>query len=228
MAAISRPPGRRRDRRARRGRDLDPALPRRAAARTDRSGRHPAEGEDPLAALFAEGPSKPPSDPALARLFPDAYGGPDRSAPRVRARRSCGSCPPSSAASPRWTCAPASARTPSPSYGRWTPSRPPGTARPCSPSPPWVPRLARRAQRPAPHHRHPAGGLRRGRGRERLALPAPRQRPAQAHGDGLSLARRAPGNARRNPDAVIGPLRPGPVRAYSARTPFAQRTLRSG
>ncbi|MET8881735.1 DUF2017 domain-containing protein [Streptomyces rubiginosohelvolus] len=40
-------------------------------------GDQPAEGEDPLAALFAEGPSKPPTDPALARLFPDAYGGPD-------------------------------------------------------------------------------------------------------------------------------------------------------
>ncbi|AQU68521.1 DUF2017 domain-containing protein [Streptomyces niveus] len=37
-------------------------------------GDEPAKGEDPLAALFAEGPSKPPSDPALARLFPDAYG----------------------------------------------------------------------------------------------------------------------------------------------------------
>lgn len=37
-------------------------------------GREPAEGEDPLAALFADGPSEPPSDPALARLFPDAYG----------------------------------------------------------------------------------------------------------------------------------------------------------
>lgn len=35
------------------------------------------ESEDPLAALFpADGPSEPPSDPALARLFPDAYGGP--------------------------------------------------------------------------------------------------------------------------------------------------------
>lgn len=43
-------------------------------------GDQPADGEDPLAALFAEGPSKPPSDPALARLFPDAYGGPDRPA----------------------------------------------------------------------------------------------------------------------------------------------------
>ncbi|MFD9307536.1 DUF2017 domain-containing protein [Streptomyces sp. NPDC060048] len=34
---------------------------------------------DPLAALFAgsDGPTEPPSDPALARLFPDAYGGPD-------------------------------------------------------------------------------------------------------------------------------------------------------
>ncbi|MGW6982885.1 DUF2017 domain-containing protein [Streptomyces sp. NPDC054932] len=37
----------------------------------------PAEDADPLAALFAEGPSEPPSDPALARLFPDAYGSPD-------------------------------------------------------------------------------------------------------------------------------------------------------
>ncbi|MFE7452963.1 DUF2017 domain-containing protein [Streptomyces griseus] len=39
-------------------------------------GDTPPDGEDPLAALFAEGPSKPPTDPALARLFPDAYGGP--------------------------------------------------------------------------------------------------------------------------------------------------------
>jgi len=38
-------------------------------------GEESAEGEqDPLASLFAEGPSEPPSDPALARLFPDAYG----------------------------------------------------------------------------------------------------------------------------------------------------------
>jgi hypothetical protein len=37
-------------------------------------GDEPAENEDPLASLFAEGPSKPPEDPALARLFPDAYG----------------------------------------------------------------------------------------------------------------------------------------------------------
>ncbi|MEU9195693.1 DUF2017 domain-containing protein [Streptomyces hundungensis] len=36
-------------------------------------GRAPAEDEDPLAALFAEGPSEPPADPALARLFPEAY-----------------------------------------------------------------------------------------------------------------------------------------------------------
>ncbi|MEU3143526.1 DUF2017 domain-containing protein [Streptomyces sp. NPDC006999] len=37
--------------------------------------------DDPLAELFAEGPSEPPSDPVLRRLFPDAYGGPDASAP---------------------------------------------------------------------------------------------------------------------------------------------------
>ncbi|MEU8761214.1 DUF2017 domain-containing protein [Streptomyces sp. NPDC048659] len=37
-------------------------------------GDEPVEGEDPLAALFAEGPTEPPSDPALRRLFPDAYG----------------------------------------------------------------------------------------------------------------------------------------------------------
>ncbi|MCY0962126.1 DUF2017 domain-containing protein [Streptomyces sp. H27-H5] len=37
----------------------------------------PAAGADPLAVLFAsDGPTEPPSDPALARLFPDAYGGP--------------------------------------------------------------------------------------------------------------------------------------------------------
>ncbi|MEU8702174.1 DUF2017 domain-containing protein [Streptomyces sp. NPDC091387] len=40
-------------------------------------GDEPAEGEDPLAALFAEGPSEPPADPALARLFPEAYGDKD-------------------------------------------------------------------------------------------------------------------------------------------------------
>ncbi|MDF6042707.1 DUF2017 domain-containing protein [Streptomyces sp. JH14] len=40
-------------------------------------GDAPAEGEDPLAALFAEGPSEPPTDPALARLFPEAYGDDD-------------------------------------------------------------------------------------------------------------------------------------------------------
>ncbi|MBB1262190.1 DUF2017 domain-containing protein [Streptomyces alkaliterrae] len=39
-------------------------------------GPGPAEDEDPLAELFAEGPSEAPSDPALARLFPDAYAGP--------------------------------------------------------------------------------------------------------------------------------------------------------
>ncbi|MGE7385388.1 DUF2017 domain-containing protein [Streptomyces sp. NPDC004126] len=37
----------------------------------------PAADADPLAVLFAsDGPTEPPADPALARLFPDAYGGP--------------------------------------------------------------------------------------------------------------------------------------------------------
>ncbi|MFD5781220.1 DUF2017 domain-containing protein [Streptomyces sp. NPDC126933] len=40
-------------------------------------GKESAQGEDPLAALFAVGPSEPPADPALARLFPDAYGDDD-------------------------------------------------------------------------------------------------------------------------------------------------------
>ncbi|MFE5908264.1 DUF2017 domain-containing protein [Streptomyces wedmorensis] len=37
-------------------------------------GDEPSVDADPLAALFSEGPSEPPSDPALRRLFPDAYG----------------------------------------------------------------------------------------------------------------------------------------------------------
>jgi hypothetical protein len=36
-------------------------------------GDEPAADADPLAGLFTEGPSKAPQDPALARLFPDAY-----------------------------------------------------------------------------------------------------------------------------------------------------------
>ncbi|WP_406861176.1 DUF2017 domain-containing protein [Streptomyces sp. HUAS MG47] len=40
-------------------------------------GDEPVAGEDPLAALFAEGPSEPPSDPALRRLLPDAYADDD-------------------------------------------------------------------------------------------------------------------------------------------------------
>ncbi|MDT0267880.1 DUF2017 domain-containing protein [Streptomyces sp. DSM 44915] len=46
-----------------------------------------AEDADPLAALFAEGPTEPPTDPALARLFPDAYVDPERGAgPEGRTR----------------------------------------------------------------------------------------------------------------------------------------------
>ncbi|CAL9292447.1 MULTISPECIES: DUF2017 domain-containing protein [unclassified Streptomyces] len=37
-------------------------------------GDEPGPDDDPLAALFQDGPSEKPSDPALARLFPDAYG----------------------------------------------------------------------------------------------------------------------------------------------------------
>ncbi|MFD7918429.1 DUF2017 domain-containing protein [Streptomyces sp. NPDC059740] len=48
-------------------------------------GEEPAQDADPLAALMVEGPSEPPADPALARLFPDAYGGPG--APADRATR---------------------------------------------------------------------------------------------------------------------------------------------
>ncbi|MEU2713318.1 DUF2017 domain-containing protein [Streptomyces sp. NPDC007205] len=33
---------------------------------------------DPLAELFAEGPSEPPADPVLKRLFPDAYSDPEQ------------------------------------------------------------------------------------------------------------------------------------------------------
>jgi hypothetical protein len=42
-------------------------------------GNGPAAGEDsdPLAELFAEGPTKPPDNPALARLFPSAYEDPE-------------------------------------------------------------------------------------------------------------------------------------------------------
>ncbi|MFJ3134389.1 DUF2017 domain-containing protein [Streptomyces sp. NPDC086843] len=42
-------------------------------------GPGPAEeaGGDPLAELFAEGPSEPPSDPVLRRLLPDAYVDPE-------------------------------------------------------------------------------------------------------------------------------------------------------
>ncbi|KES07156.1 hypothetical protein BU52_11245 [Streptomyces toyocaensis] len=42
-------------------------------------GPGPAEDSsgDPLAGLFAEGPSEPPSDPVLRRLFPDAYRDPE-------------------------------------------------------------------------------------------------------------------------------------------------------
>ncbi|MDI5967726.1 DUF2017 domain-containing protein [Streptomyces sp. SL13] len=39
-----------------------------------------APDADPLAALFTDGPTTPPDDPALARLFPNAYHDPERAA----------------------------------------------------------------------------------------------------------------------------------------------------
>jgi Domain of unknown function (DUF2017) len=37
-----------------------------------------SSGEDPLATVLSEGPSRPPTDPALARLFPSAYSDPEK------------------------------------------------------------------------------------------------------------------------------------------------------
>jgi hypothetical protein len=50
-------------------------------------GPGPGEDEassDPLAGLFAEGPSEPPSDPVLRRLFPDAYSDPEQAPASAR------------------------------------------------------------------------------------------------------------------------------------------------
>ena len=90
-------------------------------------GDEPVEGEDPLAVMFSEGPSEPPADPALARLFPDAYTGPDADARDEELQRRS---PPSSGASPRTTCAPASVTTRSRSSAASTRSRPPARAEP--------------------------------------------------------------------------------------------------
>ena len=38
----------------------------------------PDDASDPLARLFTDGPTEPPDDPALARLFPSAYHDPGR------------------------------------------------------------------------------------------------------------------------------------------------------
>ncbi|MEE1928125.1 DUF2017 domain-containing protein [Streptomyces sp. TRM 70351] len=46
-------------------------------------GETPSADADPLAELFTDGPTEPPSDPALARLFPDAYTGPGERADRT-------------------------------------------------------------------------------------------------------------------------------------------------
>jgi hypothetical protein len=49
-------------------------------------GEPPDATDDPLAELLTEGPSKPPADPALARLFPNAYGDPEKE-PDATAKR---------------------------------------------------------------------------------------------------------------------------------------------
>lgn len=81
-------------------------------------GDEPAEGEDPLAALFQDGPSEPPSDPRWPGCSPTRTGSPARRRPTRT--RSCALPPPSSAASPRTTCGPASGRTRSRSCAAWT------------------------------------------------------------------------------------------------------------
>lgn len=80
----------------------------------------PEPDADPLAALFAasDGPTEPPP----TRPWPGSSPTPTaaRRPRRTPTRRSCGPTRPSSAASPRTTCAPASGRTRWPSYGAWT------------------------------------------------------------------------------------------------------------
>ncbi len=41
-------------------------------------GADDADVDDPFASLFTDGPTEPPADPALARLFPSAYLDPER------------------------------------------------------------------------------------------------------------------------------------------------------
>ena len=78
-------------------------------------GPGPAEdaGDDPLAELFAEGPSEPPADPVAGRASSRTPTATPRATGRPTRPRSSARTPRSSAASPRTTCAPASARTPS-------------------------------------------------------------------------------------------------------------------
>ncbi|WP_329564496.1 DUF2017 domain-containing protein [Kitasatospora sp. NBC_01266] len=52
-------------------------------------GAAPGADADPFAALFAEGPTEAPSDPAVARLFPDAYGEP-KQAPDAQTKAAAG------------------------------------------------------------------------------------------------------------------------------------------
>lgn len=161
-------------------------------------GDEPAKGEDPLAALFTEGPSKPPSDPALARLFPDAYGFGDDTDDELREYASeFRRFTENDLRSRKREDGLAVVRT----LDSLSASGEGGAVLKLTPDD--SPALARRAQRPAPDDRQQAGRLRRGRGRE--PLPAAGLRPAQADGDGVPVARGAPGDAHRDDDALTGP-----------------------
>lgn len=182
-------------------------------------GDEPAEGADPLAALFAEGPSEPPTDPALARLFPEAYGDQDTElrAASAEFRRFTEN----DLRARKRTDALAVVRT----LDALTITGDGGavlelTGDECRN---WLGalndlRLTIGARLEVSDEDEGEAGF---------ALPAPRQRPAKADGHGLSLARRAPGNTRGNADAVKAVPQPvprcrAPGRASSVRSTDAQ------
>ncbi len=168
-------------------------------------GPGPAEDapDDPLAELFAEGPSEPPGRPGAQRLFPDAYSDPEQPAsPRDAEEQRA-----YSAEFRRYTendlragkrdSALAVIRSldalSSASAGEG------GAVLKLSAR--GVPAVAGRPERPAARDRLAAGDHRRGG--HRPPLPPPGRGPAQADGDGLPVAGRAPGDAGRNPYALI-------------------------
>ena len=126
-------------------------------------GDEPADGDDPLAALFAEGPSEPPTDPALARLFPDAYGDAGRQRRwRARPGRPRRRLRAASAEFRRYTENDLRARKREDalavirSLDALATAAPADGASAAEAGDRGVPAVARRAQRPAADHRHPA------------------------------------------------------------------------